>query len=93
MFTNNFRMNNFFLNTIKQYDLIVQRSFNAFKLTRNFSAASEGTEGSDSIRVVNKTVDTLEWVLDSPPNIHQFDEPPIVVEIEHLDNLVVPEEL
>jgi hypothetical protein len=41
--------------------------------------------------VVPEIVDTLEWVLDSPPNIHQFDEPPIVVEIAHLDNLIVHE--
>ena len=31
--------------------------------------------------VIPEIVDTLEWVLDSPPNVHQFDEPPIVVEI------------
>ena len=27
--------------------------------------------------VVPELVDTLEWVLDSPPNVHQFDEPPV----------------
>ncbi|CAM9299186.1 unnamed protein product [Discosporangium mesarthrocarpum] len=26
-------------------------------------------------------VDSLEWTLSSPPPIHQFDEPPIIVEI------------
>ena len=37
-------------------------------------------------------VDSLEWVLDSPPNVHQFEEPPIIVEIEHLENLKVPDD-
>jgi hypothetical protein len=27
--------------------------------------------------VVPELVDTLEWVLNSPPNVHQFDEPPV----------------
>lgn len=47
--------------------------------------------GSSSDVVIPDLVNTLEWVLDSPPNVHQFDEPPIVVEIEHLNNLKVPE--
>ena len=79
--------------------------------------------------VIPELADTLEWVLDSPPTVHQFDEPPvsftnpnaliftkftlilshhlilfvvsqiflffllqIVVEIEHLENLVVAED-
>ena len=33
--------------------------------------------------VTPEVVDTLEWLLDSPPPLHQFDESPIVVEIEH----------
>lgn len=37
--------------------------------------------------VVPNLVDTLEWVLEAPLNVHQFEEPPIVVEIEHLTNL------
>ena len=35
--------------------------------------------------VVPELVDTLEWVIESPPNVHQFDEPPLIVEIEHLN--------
>jgi len=27
--------------------------------------------------VIPELVDTLEWVLDSPPNVHQFEEPPV----------------
>jgi len=53
---------------------------------RSFSAAP-----SDDV-VIPEIVDTLEWVLDSPPNVHQFDEPPIVVEVEHLDNLIIDED-
>ena len=34
--------------------------------------------------IVPELVDTLEWVIESPPNIHQFDEPP--VSTPHLDN-------
>ena len=34
--------------------------------------------------ITPETADTLEWVLDSPPTLHQFEEPPIVVEIAHL---------
>ncbi len=37
--------------------------------------------------VIPELVDTLEWVLESPPNVHQFDEPPLVVEVEHLKAL------
>ena len=29
--------------------------------------------------VIPQLVDTLEWVLDSPPNVHQFDEPPVSI--------------
>jgi len=53
---------------------------------RSFSAAP-----SDDV-VIPELVDTLEWVLNSPPNIHQFDEPPIVVEVEHLDALIIDED-
>ena len=36
-------------------------------------------------------VDTLEWTLTSPPPLHQFEEPPIIVEIAHLDALPAPD--
>ena len=41
--------------------------------------------------VVPELVDTLEWVIESPPNIHQFDEPPLIVEIEHLNAMTFEE--
>lgn len=36
-------------------------------------------EEEEVVKVV--LADSLEWALSSPPPIHQFDEPPIVVEI------------
>lgn len=36
-------------------------------------------EDEEVVKVV--LADSLEWALSSPPPIHQFDEPPIVVEI------------
>ncbi|CAM9980114.1 unnamed protein product [Scytosiphon promiscuus] len=38
-----------------------------------------GKEDEEIVKVV--LADSLEWALSSPPPIHQFDEPPIVVEI------------
>ena len=45
---------------------------------------------TDSEVVVPDVVDTLEWTLTSPPPLHQFEEPPIIVEIAHLDALPTP---
>lgn len=36
-------------------------------------------------KLVNPDVyETLEWCLETPPPIHQFEEPPLVVEIAHM---------
>lgn len=35
--------------------------------------------------VVPLITDSLEWTLSSPPPLHQFTEPPLIVECEHLD--------
>eukprot|EP00549_Striatella_unipunctata_P026501 CAMPEP_0118708324 /NCGR_PEP_ID=MMETSP0800-20121206/21806_1 /TAXON_ID=210618 ORGANISM="Striatella unipunctata, Strain CCMP2910" /NCGR_SAMPLE_ID=MMETSP0800 /ASSEMBLY_ACC=CAM_ASM_000638 /LENGTH=145 /DNA_ID=CAMNT_0006611469 /DNA_START=53 /DNA_END=490 /DNA_ORIENTATION=- len=48
---------------------------------RTFSTATL-PEGENVI--VPLTTDSLEWTLSSPPPLHQFDEPPLVVEVEHL---------
>ena len=45
---------------------------------------------TDAEIVVPDVVDTLEWTLTSPPPLHQFEEPPIIVEIAHLDALPAP---
>lgn len=34
--------------------------------------------------IVPLITDSLEWTLASPPPLHQFEEPPLVVEVEHL---------
>lgn len=45
---------------------------------RSFGASAIATPvASSSDVVIPELVDTLEWVLDSPPNVHQFEEPPV----------------
>uniref|UniRef100_A0A7S2WGT9 Uncharacterized protein n=1 Tax=Eucampia antarctica TaxID=49252 RepID=A0A7S2WGT9_9STRA len=41
------------------------------------------TEGENVI--VPLVTDSLEWTLSSPPPLHQFEEPPLIVEVDHLD--------
>jgi hypothetical protein len=43
--------------------------------TRNHNA-TEAVYIEENV-VIPGFVDTLEWVLDSPPNVHQFEEPPV----------------
>ncbi|GAB5037352.1 Hypothetical protein NocV09_07400070 [Nannochloropsis oceanica] len=48
------------------------------KLTaKNAPTAEEYESGKVKVPIV---VDSLEWTLSSPPPLHQFDEPPIIVE-------------
>jgi len=42
------------------------------------TAAPTQTKLPDGV-VVPELHDTLEWLLDSPPNIHQFEEPPVSI--------------
>ncbi|KAJ0392597.1 hypothetical protein P43SY_007471 [Pythium insidiosum] len=46
---------------------------------RAFSAAPAQPEHDDEV-VIPELHQTLEWVLESPPPLHQFEEAPIVVE-------------
>ncbi|KAG5185869.1 hypothetical protein JKP88DRAFT_194263 [Tribonema minus] len=49
------------------------------------SAPPSKAEVADpEIVVVDEVFDSLEWTLSSPPPIHQFEEPPIIVETAHL---------
>jgi hypothetical protein len=43
---------------------------------RSFSGPSKPAASTNDI-VIPQLVDTLEWVVESPPNVHQFDEPPV----------------
>merc|ERR1719354_401198 len=44
---------------------------------------SVDTKGDNVI--VPLVTDSLEWTLSSPPPLHQSEEPPLIVEVEHLD--------
>jgi hypothetical protein len=44
-------------------------------MARCFSSAP--AEVKKTKVIIPDLVDTLEWVLDSPPNVHQFEEPPV----------------
>ncbi|TMW69185.1 hypothetical protein Poli38472_001341 [Pythium oligandrum] len=46
---------------------------------RAFSAAAPPQDNDDEV-VVPELHQTLEWILTSPPPLHQFEEAPIVVE-------------
>lgn len=45
---------------------------------QRFCTAAKGDD-EEIVKVV--LAESLEWTLSSPPPIHQFDEPPIIVEI------------
>ena len=47
---------------------------------KSFSAATTAPKTSNDI-VIPQLVDTLEWVVESPPNIHQFEEPPVSINL------------
>merc|ERR1719183_1513113 len=47
---------------------------------RAFASLSEGENV-----IVPLITDSLEWTLSSPPPLHQFDEPPLIIEVDHLD--------
>ena len=55
---------------------------------RAFGATAAAPSGPVDLKtapvVEAKVVDSLEWTLTSPPPVHQFDEPPIIVEVAHL---------
>ena len=50
-----------------------------------FATESEVVEVRDDGVVVPELGETLEWVLDSPPPLHQFEESPIIVEIAGIE--------
>ena len=52
---------------------------------RPLATESEVVEVRDDGVVVPELVETLEWVLDSPPPLHQFEESPIIVEIAGIE--------
>ena len=44
----------------------------------------EAAARGDTLVCVPHIVDSLEWTLSSPPPLHQFMEPPVIVETGHL---------
>jgi len=52
---------------------------------RPLATESEVVEVREDGVVVPELVETLEWVLDSPPPLHQFEESPIIVEIAGIE--------
>jgi len=73
--------------TIRQFARPCLRAANsaAVKQTawRPLSTKIDMKEGENV--VIPLITDSLEWTLSSPPPLHQFDEPPLIVEVEHLD--------
>ncbi len=62
--------------------------FNFFKSTDAVPAPKlhEDGELTAGVNVVIPLIaDSLEWALSSPPPLHQFDEPPLIVEVDHLE--------
>ncbi len=61
-------------------DLLVVLFFAVFRATTRAPIAvrafSHAAPAGDDV-VIPELVSTLEWVLDSPPNVHQFEEPPV----------------
>lgn len=54
----------------------VARSFGAHA-SHDEAPATHGNQTRADGVVIPELVETLEWVLDSPPNVHQFEEPPV----------------
>jgi len=52
-------------------------------VTNRFMSTLNVKEGENVI--VPLVTDSLEWTLTSPPPLHQFEEPPLIVEVDHLD--------
>eukprot|EP00816_Leptocylindrus_hargravesii_P013220 CAMPEP_0196811554 /NCGR_PEP_ID=MMETSP1362-20130617/18572_1 /TAXON_ID=163516 /ORGANISM="Leptocylindrus danicus, Strain CCMP1856" /LENGTH=123 /DNA_ID=CAMNT_0042186883 /DNA_START=45 /DNA_END=416 /DNA_ORIENTATION=+ len=44
----------------------------------------EAAAKGETLVCVPHIVETLEWTLTSPPPLHQFEEPPVIVETDHL---------
>mmetsp|Transcript_12756 Transcript_12756/g.14644 ORF Transcript_12756/g.14644 Transcript_12756/m.14644 type:complete len:88 (+) Transcript_12756:160-423(+) len=49
---------------------------------RSFGDSAPNTleKTADGAFIVDNTAFTVEWILSSPPPLHQFEEPPIIVE-------------
>lgn len=55
-------------------------------VTRSAARAFSSADLSSGENVVVPLIaNSLEWALSSPPPLHQFTEPPLVVETDHLD--------
>jgi len=70
------------INTIR----VVSRGATSSRLIRNSVVVRSfsSSKAAEPTVVVPLITDTLEWTLSSPPPLHQFEEPPIFVETDHL---------
>ena len=80
-------LNDPFLTILHHISTLATKSVTLSRAPRVAVAPSVRAMSSGNDVVVPELVDTLEWVIESPPNVHQFDEPPLVVEVEHLKAL------
>ncbi|KAL7444356.1 hypothetical protein ACHAXH_009956 [Discostella pseudostelligera] len=62
----------------------VSRASNGVSSKATLSRCTFATFSQGENVVVPLITDSLEWTLSSPPPLHQFTEPPLIVECEHL---------
>ena len=65
-------------------DFLALKNFFILAGVRAFASSTEAEMTPGENVVVPLIANSLEWLLSSPPPVHCFNEPPLVVETEHL---------